>query len=150
MFEAFWPIRFRMEQLSETCQGCPILPYSQQKTCIWIFCNEHTQSTLFDLKLLSCAFRHFCFQMEQLSETSPRCPFWPLSQQKICVWFFRNERTKFTLFDLKLMFRAFRYLRFRRNNCAKHARDARSCHFCNKKIAAEFFATNAPNPPCLT
>jgi len=34
------------------------------------------------------------------------------------------------------------------NNCAKHARDVRSCHSRNKKHAVEFSATSAPHLVC--
>ena len=74
-----------------------------------------------------------------------------LWSEKTCSRFFRNERTRFTPFDPKLMFGAFSKFQFWSTKLVRNPSPwAVLATNGAKKHAVDFFKTNAPNPLRLT
>ena len=97
------------------------------------------------------AFSEFRFSTVQTSQSSPwRAVLATFGTKKLAVEFFATNAPnppRLTKNSCLLRFRSFG---FRRKNGAKLSRRSVIATLSKKNLAVEFFATNAPNPPCLT
>ena len=127
------------------------MPWSR----IRIFRNERTRSTPLDPKLM---FRCISFRLGAFGTVSlpheTRCKWAKLLQlmqkfvQQSRVIFFRNERSRSTLLDPKLLFRCVSFIlgAFGTVSLLQEARCISLCH----KVASEIYAMNGPDPPHWT
>ena len=116
-----------------------------KKTCSRIFCNERTQSTAFDPKLMFVVFSVFWFSMDERRNSPGRPVLATFGTKKLAVEFSATNPPnppRLTQNSCLLRFRSFSFQRV--------AREGRYIDFWNKKLAVEFSATNTPNPPRLT
>jgi hypothetical protein len=103
-----------MKVVAKRIELGPLTNKFAKRSCVGILRNEHTPSTPFDQKLIYCGrFVPFHYYTKVSAKWAELVPLMHKFSKRSCVGIFRNERTRSTPLNPKLMycgrFELFRY-----------------------------------------
>ena len=123
-----------------------------QRSRVGIFRNERTGSTRLEPKLMFwCVSDRFVTARKSMQNGAKLVQFVQKFVQRSRIGIFRNERTRSTPFDPKLIFWCFSDgIVTARKSLQNWAELGQLVQKFVQQVASEFFATNAPDPPYCT